>query len=114
MYELHKILGFHDSKDSLCGLQVMTLHSLVRGKYYKADRVHPTKCHEGTEEYGYSCTLFNLGARWGWVVNGHAPSTLPPGMTCNHTGGWIGPRAGMHGCRKSFPHSHSIPAWPSQ
>jgi hypothetical protein len=22
-----------------------------------------------TTEFRYSCTLFNLGARWGWVVN---------------------------------------------
>jgi len=38
MFELHKILGFHDSKDSCCGLWVMTLHSLVGGKYYTAER----------------------------------------------------------------------------
>jgi len=35
---LNKIVGFKDSKDSCCGLWVMTLHSRVGGKYYKAER----------------------------------------------------------------------------
>ena len=30
----------------------------------------------------------------------HALATLPPGKT---PGGWVGPRAGLDGCRKSHP-----------
>jgi hypothetical protein len=40
----------------------------------------------------------------------HAPAALPPGKTrypC--IGGWLGPNAGLDGCRKSRPHRYSIP-----
>ena len=39
--------------------------------------------------------LFNLGARWGWVVNATPRPLYPregPGTHC--TGVWVGPRAG--------------------
>ena len=28
-------------------------------------------------------------------------------------GGWVGPRAGLHGCGKTHPHQDSIPGVPS-
>jgi hypothetical protein len=41
----------------------------------------------------------------------HAPAALPPvkrpGTHC--IGGWVDPRAGLDGCRKSRPHRDSIP-----
>jgi hypothetical protein len=47
---------------------------------------------------------FNLGARWGWVVNA-TPRPLylreRPGTHC--IGGWVGPRVGLDGCEKSRP-----------
>jgi hypothetical protein len=44
-------------------------------------------------------SFFNLGARWGWVVNAtpwplYAPKLLDP----HFTEGWVGPRAGLHRC----------------
>jgi hypothetical protein len=45
----------------------------------------------------------------------HAPATLPPwerpGTHC--IGGWVGPRAGLKGCRKSRPHWDLIPDCPA-
>jgi len=46
--------------------------------------------------------FFNLGARWGWVVN--ARPLYPrerPGTHC--TGGWVGPGAGLDSCGKISP-----------
>jgi hypothetical protein len=42
---------------------------------------------------------------------GHAPAALPPGRRggTHCIGGWIDPRAGLEGCRKSRPHWDSIP-----
>ena len=41
----------------------------------------------------------------------HAPVALPPGKRPgNHCiGGWVGPRAGLHGFGKSRPHQDLIP-----
>jgi hypothetical protein len=54
----------------------------------------------GVEVQLYS--FFNLGARWGWVVNA-TPRPLYPrerhGTHC--TGDRVGPRAGLDGCGKS-------------
>jgi hypothetical protein len=44
----------------------------------------------------YLHPLFNLGARWGWVVNATLRPFYPqkrPGAHC--TGGWVGPRASL-------------------
>jgi hypothetical protein len=40
-----------------------------------------------------------------------ARAALPPGKrTGTHfIGGWVGPSAGLDGCRKSRPHQDSIP-----
>jgi hypothetical protein len=58
--------------------------------YYKdkQSEVRPTSCNGGPEGVG--------GQR-------HAPAALSPGKvptTCS-TGGWVGPKAGLEGCRKS-------------
>jgi hypothetical protein len=41
----------------------------------------------------------------------HAPAALPlgktPGTHCR--AGWVGPRAGLDGCKKSRPHRDLIP-----
>ena len=59
--------------------------------------------------------LFNLGARWGWVVIAKSRPLYPrerPGTHC--TGGWVGPRASLEGCGKSRPHRDWIPVPSSQ
>jgi len=56
------------------------------------------------------CSSFILSARSGQVVNA-TPWLLyrkeRPGTHC--VGGWVGPRAGLDGCRKSRPHQDSTP-----
>jgi hypothetical protein len=49
-------------------------------------------------------TFFNLGVRWGWVVNA-TPRPLYPRQTLDTycIGGWVGARAGLDGWRKSRP-----------
>jgi hypothetical protein len=47
----------------------------------------------------------------GWVVYATSRPLYPrerPGTLC--IGGWVGPRAGLHGCGKSCPHRDSSPA----
>jgi hypothetical protein len=41
----------------------------------------------------------------------HASAALPPGKRpgTHCIGGWVGPRAGLDGCRKFSPHRDSIP-----
>jgi len=41
----------------------------------------------------------------GVVDQCYAPSDLPLGKRpgTRHTGGWVGPRAGLEGCRKFYP-----------
>jgi len=46
----------------------------------------------------------------GWVVSATLRPLYPwerPGTHC--TGGWVGPRADVDECGKSYPHRHSIP-----
>ena len=56
--------------------------------------------------------LFNLGARWGWVVNA-TPWTLYPGernaVPIVQEGGWAGPRSSLDGCGKPRSHQGSDP-----
>ena len=64
-------------------------------------------CHFG------SITIFTLDARWGWVVNATTQLLFlanRPGTHC--TGDWVGPRAGLDGCRKS--HIHRFDPWTIQ
>jgi len=66
------------------------------------------KSQRGADVWLYSS--FNLGARWGWVVNVTPWSLYPrerPGTHC--TGGWVGNSAGLEGCGKPRPYRDSIP-----
>jgi len=59
-----------------------------------------TKAQGGAEVYLYS--FFNLGARWGWVVNATPRPLYPHERPSTHCiGGWVGPRAGLDRCGKS-------------
>ena len=67
-----------------------------------------TKSQKGGRGKHYS--FFNLGARWGWMVNAMLRPLYPlerPGTHC--IGGWgvEGGRAGLDGCGKC-PHRDSI------
>ena len=46
----------------------------------------------------------------GWVVNATPRPLYPRERSGTHCiGGWLGPRARVDGCGKSFPHRDSIP-----
>ena len=82
----------------------------VKGK----GKGHPRTGHEGPEREMYSSTL--QPQRY-TVVGGqrHAPADLPwerPGNQC--IGDWVGLRAELDECGKSFPHRDSIPGPSSQ
>jgi len=48
--------------------------------------------------------IFNLGARWRWVVNATLWPLYPRERPGTHSiGGWVGPRGGLDGCGKSCP-----------
>jgi hypothetical protein len=49
--------------------------------------------------------LLFLGTRQGWVVNATPQLLYSPGNrpSIHCTGGWMGPRAGLDGCRRSHP-----------
>jgi hypothetical protein len=54
---------------------------------------------------GIAPSFLNLGARRGWVVSNMPRPLYPLGKTrYQHTGGWVGPRAGLDVCEKSRPH----------
>jgi len=66
-----------------------------------------TKAQSGKAVYLYSS--FNLGARWGWVVNATPRQLYPQERPITHgIGGWVGSRTGLDGCGKSRPHRDSI------
>jgi hypothetical protein len=71
--------------------------------------VHPITGHEGPEvEERYSSTLSLTSALDGGGWSMPRPGRLPPGRPgTNCTGGWVGPRAGLDGCRKSRPYQDS-------
>ena len=54
--------------------------------------------------------LFNLGARWGWVVDATFRPLYPPGKRfgIHCIAGWVGSKVGLDGCGKSRPHRGSI------
>jgi len=61
----------------------------------------------------YLYTFFNLGTIWGWVVNATPRPFYPEeGHGTHSIEGWVGPRTGLDGCRKSLPHRYSIPDRP--
>jgi hypothetical protein len=68
----------------------------------------PWKSRRGVNVQLYS--FFNFSARW-WVgAQLHAPSSVPLGRrpSTHCTEGWVGPIAGLDGCRKSRLHQDSI------
>jgi hypothetical protein len=46
----------------------------------------------------------------------HAPAALPPGKRpgTHCIGGWVGPRSGLDGCKKSCSYRDSIPDRPAR
>jgi hypothetical protein len=75
-------------------------------------KVHPRtdqKVQGG--EWRYSSILSLTLALDGVGGQRHAPADLPPGKRpgTHCIGGWVGPRAGLDGCRKSRSHRDSIP-----
>ena len=90
--------------------------TLLRLMFYEGDRdnftvpqpvkdkskVHPRTCHEGQEEdYRYISTLSLTSTLDGVVFNATPRPLYPrekPGTHC--IGGWVGPRAGLDGCRR--------------
>jgi hypothetical protein len=67
-----------------------------------------TKAKRGSRDMLYS--LFNLGARWGMVVNATPRPLYPRERPDTHCiGGWLGIRAGLDRCRNSHPYLDSIP-----
>jgi hypothetical protein len=68
----------------------------------------PQRAQRGSR--GIALLMLDLGARRGWVVSATPRPLYPqerPGTHC--TGGWVGLRAGLDVCEKSFPHRDSIP-----
>jgi hypothetical protein len=62
----------------------------------------------------YSSTLSATSELDGVGDQRHALAALPPGMTRTYfTEGWVGPRAGLNGYRKSRCHRDSISGPPS-
>jgi hypothetical protein len=54
-------------------------------------------------------SFFNLGARWGCVVNTMPRPLYPRDWNGTHPrGAWVGPRAGLVGRRKSHLHQDNI------
>ena len=48
--------------------------------------------------------FLNFGIRWGWVASAMPrPLYCWKGPSTHHTGGWVGPMAGVGGCGKSRP-----------
>jgi hypothetical protein len=69
----------------------------------------PRRLKGELEVWPYS--FYDLGARWGWVVNATPRPLYPrerPGTHCVR--GWLGPKAGLDGFGKTRPKRESIPA----
>jgi hypothetical protein len=69
-------------------------------------KVHPRTAHEapGGGGRGTALLFLNLGGKRGWVVNATPRPLYPREPSGTHCiGGWVGPRAGQDGCRKSRP-----------
>ena len=86
--------------------------------FWRRDRgkIHPRTGHEAAEtERKYSSTLSLTSALDGGVVNA-TPGRFASGKETRYpfTGGWVGPRTGLGGCRKyrPCPDSNSDPTNP--
>ena len=57
--------------------------------------VHAIKAYRRSG--GLAPLIFNLGTKWRWLVNFHAPAALLPGIIpgSHWVGGWTGPTAGL-------------------
>ena len=74
-------------------------------------KLNPRTGHEGPEgQQRYSSTLSLTSAldMGGWSTPRPGRFTAGKGPGTNCTGGWVGPRAGMDGCRKCRPRRDSI------
>jgi hypothetical protein len=104
-----KSRGHCNLKESL-GSKKKKHVAVLKNRLSRAGNVHPITGHKGSEEE-YSCTVsFNLGARWGWLVNATPRPFYPrerPGI--HRIGGWMGPWAGLEESGKSRSHRDSIP-----
>ena len=98
------------SQDSLCG--ICSGQSGIGTGFSAGTCILPVSIHfhsrtdherpDGGEETKlYS--FFNLGARWGWVVNAALPPRKDPAPTVQEVG-----CAGVDGCGKFRPHRNSI------
>jgi hypothetical protein len=77
-------------------------HVIGKGK----GEVHPRTGHEVPAVL----FLFNLGARWGWVVSATPQPLYSRERLGTHSmGGWVGSRASLDRCRKYRPHWDLIP-----
>jgi hypothetical protein len=80
---------------------IICLCAYFRGKG-KVCPITGRKAHKVSR--GIALLICDLGARRGWVVSTTPHPLYPwerPGTHC--TGGWVGPRAGLHLCEKSVP-----------
>jgi hypothetical protein len=72
-------------------------------------KVHSRTGHEGPEgEQMYSSTLPSTSALDGVGGQPHAPASSPQGRPGTHSGGWVGPLAGLEVCGRCRLHRHSI------
>ena len=81
-------------------------------KEYVSIKVHPKTFDEALEvEQKYNSTLSLTSVLDGVRGQCHAPSVLHPGKTIGTrcTGGWVGSRDRLDGCRLSCTHQDSIP-----
>ena len=81
--------------------------------YKNEGKVCPRTGHEKKPQRGSRCiALLFLKPRCRMGVGGerYTPAALRPvkGPCAHCTGGWVGPRAGLDGCRKSCPHHNLI------
>ena len=88
---------------------------LLRNYYKGKVNVKFTLEQAAKAQRGSVTLFFNLGARWGWVVNATPRPLYPQERLGTHfIGGWVGPRAVLEGCEKSRPRRDSIPDRPAR
>ena len=80
-------IGKRKNFTSLCSSQKLTLEKAMKDPRWRRVTV----------------LLFNLDARWGWVVNAKSLPLHPPGKrpSTHRIASWLGPRGGLDWCGKS-------------
>ena len=111
-YQYQKNVCIVSGKEETVGCRKLLNNHLKMSLLQHVGKGHPRTGHEGLEgEQIYSSTLPSTWALdGGWVVNTTPRPLYPrerPGTHC--IGGWVGPRAGLDGCRKYCAHRHLIP-----